>query len=168
MKLAAIILAVLVGTFIITIAAAALIGSLLDAHHTSTRSALVRRPRSDVYRMVIEPARYPEWRPDVRSIDILPAVDSRVRFLEHGASDTVTYEISEAVPDERVITTILDEDLGYRGTWTYTFTSQGDQTLVTITEDGEVTNVVFRFMARFIFGYTGGLDAYLKALKARS
>ena len=40
-------------------------------------------------------------------------------------------------------------------------------TRVTITENGEIYNVFFRFMARFVFGYTATMDRVLDALKAR-
>jgi hypothetical protein len=33
-----------------------------------------------------------------------------------------------------------------------------------ITEDGYVSNPLFRFMARFVFGYTSTVDSYMKSL----
>ncbi len=36
--------------------------------------------------------------------------------------------------------------------------------MVTITENGEIYNPFFRFMARFVFGYTVTMETYLKAL----
>ncbi len=36
-----------------------------------------------------------------------------------------------------------------------------------ITEDGEVYNVIFRFMARFFFGYTATIEGYLRDLGHR-
>ena len=38
---------------------------------------------------------------------------------------------------------------------------------VTLTEAGEIYNPIFRFMARFVFGYSGTIEAYLKALHAK-
>ena len=37
----------------------------------------------------------------------------------------------------------------------------------TITEDGEVYNLIFRFMSRFVFGHTATMDAFLKNLERR-
>jgi hypothetical protein len=37
-------------------------------------------------------------------------------------------------------------------------------TQVTITEKGTIPNPVFRFLSRFVFGYTATQDAYLRAL----
>ena len=33
-----------------------------------------------------------------------------------------------------------------------------------ITEDGEIYNVIFRFVARFFFGYTASIEGYLRDL----
>ena len=35
---------------------------------------------------------------------------------------------------------------------------------MTIREDGEVSNVIFRFMSRYIFGQTATIDSYLQSL----
>jgi hypothetical protein len=66
-----------------------------------------------------------------------------------------------------MVTRIRDTDLGYSGQWTYSFTPENGGTLVTITEDGEVSNVLFRFMSRYIFGHTATIDGYLESLAKR-
>jgi len=39
-----------------------------------------------------------------------------------------------------------------------------DATTVRITEDGDVYNLFFRFVSRFVIGHTRTIDAYLRAL----
>jgi hypothetical protein len=39
--------------------------------------------------------------------------------------------------------------------------------VVTITESGEIYNPVFRFMARFVFGYDSTMAGYLGALSRK-
>jgi hypothetical protein len=51
-----------------------------------------------------------------------------------------------------------------QGTWTYSLQSNGEFTIVRITEDGQVYNPVFRFMSRFVLGETRTMDVYLRAL----
>ncbi|HSR42141.1 MAG TPA: SRPBCC family protein, partial [Longimicrobiales bacterium] len=81
---------------------------------------------------------------------------------------TMTIETVEAEVPTRLVTRIADEDLPFGGTWTYELEPTGDgRTRVTITEDGEVYNPVFRFMARFVFGHTATMDTYLDGLEAR-
>jgi hypothetical protein len=66
-----------------------------------------------------------------------------------------------------MVTRILDTDLGYSGKWTYVFTAENGGTRVSITEDGEVSNVLFRFMSRYVFGQTATMEAYLSSLAKR-
>lgn len=70
----------------------------------------------------------------------------------------------EEVADEKLVARIVDRDLGYSGSWTYAFSDTPGGTLVSITENGEVSNILFRFLARFVFGHTSTMDAYLTAL----
>jgi hypothetical protein len=52
----------------------------------------------------------------------------------------------------------------FGGTWTFEVEPAADGCNVTITERGEVYNPFFRFMGRFVLGYSGTLNAYLQAL----
>jgi hypothetical protein len=63
-----------------------------------------------------------------------------------------------------MITRIRDTDLGYSGQWTYTFAAENSGTRVTIRENGEVSNVIFRFLSRYVFGHTATMDSYLTSL----
>jgi uncharacterized protein YndB with AHSA1/START domain len=124
-----------------------------------------RGPINEVYRAARDLEGHPKWRPDVKSIEILPPdEDGRTRFREVGSNGTVTYEIPEDIPDRRMVTTILDRDLGYSGSWTFVFKENGGATDLTITENGEITSLLFRFMSRYVFGHVAMIDAYLKAL----
>ncbi len=76
----------------------------------------------------------------------------------------MNYELVADVPAQRMVTRIRDTDLGYSGQWTYSFTPENGGTRVTIREDGEVSNVLFRFMSRYVFGQTSTIDGYLTSL----
>src|SRR5207253_11394629 len=76
----------------------------------------------------------------------------------------ITYEQVEAVPAQRFVSRIADTDQGFGGTWSFALTPDTGGTRVTITEDGFVSNPLFRFMSRFVFGYYGTQEAYLRAL----
>jgi hypothetical protein len=83
-------------------------------------------------------------------------------------SDTIDYAVDEDVPGQKLVTRILNTDLGYGGKWTYEFIPEGGGgTRVKITEDGEVSNVLFRFMSRYVFGHTATIDTYLTSLAKR-
>jgi uncharacterized protein YndB with AHSA1/START domain len=145
----------------------ALIGSRLPKAHSASRSVLLRQSPAQVYAVVRDFGSAPTWRSDVQRVEVETQLGGRVHFREHGGQGTVNYELAEDVPSQRMVTRILDTDLGYSGKWTYVFTPENGGTRVTITEDGEVSNVLFRFMSRYIFGHTATLDTYLTSLAKR-
>jgi len=145
----------------------ALIGSQLPKGHSAARSILLKQPPEKVYAVVRDFASAPTWRSDVQRIEVQPQTSGPLHFREEGSNGTVNYELTEDVPNQRMVTRILDTDLGYSGKWTYVFAAENGGTRVTITEDGEVSNVLFRFMSRYIFGHTATLDGYLSSLAKR-
>jgi len=145
----------------------ALIGSRLPKTHTASRSILLHQSPDQVYALVRDFASAPNWRSDVKRIEVQTQPGERLHFREEGKNGTVNYELAEDVPSQRMVTRVLDTDLGYSGKWTYVFTPENGGTRVAITEDGEVSNVLFRFMSRYFFGQTATLDGYLTSLAKR-
>jgi Polyketide cyclase / dehydrase and lipid transport len=141
-----------------------IIGALLPREHVASREIVLRRPPSEIYATLREFASAPKWRPNVHRVDMLDDVDGRVRFREYARHSRITYELVEDSPHEKLITRIVDQDLGYSGTWTYLLSPTNGGTRLRITENGDVSNALFRFMSRFAFGHTAAMDAYLRAL----
>ena len=164
MKLLITIVVCLVVGLVVIAGVIALIGSRLPKAHTASRSVVLHQSRQQVYKVVRDFPAAATWRSDVKRIEITSQPGDRVRFREHGKNGDVNYELFEDLPGERMVTRILDTDLGYSGKWTYAFAEENGATRVTITEDGEVANVIFRFMSRYIFGHTATLDSYLTSL----
>ena len=164
MKLALLILAGVVGVIILSVLLMALIGSFLPQEHSATRTVLLHKSPESVYAVARDFAGIPKWRTDVRSVDVKAGAEGRVQFREEGKHGAVNYELTEDVPARRMVTRITDTDLGYAGKWTYVFTAEGSNTRVTITEDGVVSNVLFRFLSRYAFGHAATIDTYLAAL----
>ena len=163
MKTAIIIVASIIGVIVLLFALMALIGSQMPRAHTASRSIVLRQPRPNVYAVIRDFKSAPAWRSGVKSVDIVETPGQKTRFTEHG-SDHVNYEVVEDVPNQRMVTRILNTDLGYSGQWTYELTDENGGTRVKITEDGDVSNVLFRFMSRYVFGHTSTMDTYLMGL----
>jgi len=51
--------------------------------------------------------------------------------------------------------------------WVHEISLEPGGSMLQITENGEIYNPLFRFMSRFVFGYTATIDAFIQALKAR-
>ena len=142
--------------------AAAAIGAMLPVRHHATRRARFRASPEAVYAVLAGP---PDWRTGVRGFGVLADSDKSQRWWEedsHGRR--VTYELAEARPGEKLGVRIAEPGLPFGGTWTFDLAPDGNGTMLRVTEDGEIYNVFFRFLARFVFGYYGSIETYLRDL----
>jgi hypothetical protein len=141
-------------------------GALLPRGHRAQRSARFAQTPSVVWAVIADPLAAASWHPDVRAVEALPAQDGRQRWREIG-SDAITYELVADEPPARRVVRIADDTLPFGGTWTYVLEGDSGGTRLTIIEDGEVRNPLFRFLARFAFGHGGTMEACLRALGRR-
>ena len=154
----------IVAVLALVVGVVAVVGSQLPRIHVASRSIVLRRAPQEVYAVARNFESAPKWRADVKRVEVDVRAGGPVNFREDGANGVVNYALIEDVPRERMVTRIRDTDLGYAGQWTYTFTPESGGTRVTIREDGEVSNVLFRFMSHYVFGHTATMDSYLKSL----
>ncbi|MEO8045106.1 MAG: SRPBCC family protein [Spartobacteria bacterium] len=158
---------ILAAGLVVLVGLVCLIGVLLPRQHRVAREIALGRSPRDVFAVVRDFRTAPSWRRHLRSVEMLAPADGHTRFREAAQNGSVTYEVMEEIPDTKLVTRILDRDLGYSGSWTYEFLPTQEGTRLRITEDGEVSNILFRFMSRFVFGQTKSLETYLKALGAK-
>jgi hypothetical protein len=93
---------------------------------------------------------------------MLPDRDGRPAWVEHLSTGPIPLETVDALPPQRLVLRIADPKLPFGGTWTYIVSPLPEGASLTITEDGFVSNVIFRFMSRFVFGHHATIDVYLK------
>jgi hypothetical protein len=153
-------------TMVLLILVATVWGAQLPRAHHAQRSARFAQPPSAVWAAISDPLAAAAWHPDVRSVEPLPAQDGRPRWREIG-SDAITYELVADEPPVRRVVRIADDALPFGGTWTYELAADGEGCRLRITEDGEVRNPLFRFLARYVFGHGGTMESYLRALGRR-
>ena len=122
----------------------AAVGWLLPVGHEASRSAAFNRPPAEVFALITDQKNYSTW----------------------WAGDSVKSEVVENVPPSRFVTRIVGET-SFGGTWTFDITPTAGGSRLSITERGEIYNVVFRALARFVFGYTGTMDSFLAAAQQR-
>ncbi|HXN71878.1 MAG TPA: SRPBCC family protein [Candidatus Acidoferrales bacterium] len=148
------------------IAAIFLIGSSLPKQHTATRAARFHQRPEAIWSAITDYSKFPEWRKGVARVEALPSANGKPSWREFDKYDhAIPYEIIESTPPQYLTTRIADPELPFGGTWTYQLTPQADDgTVLRITENGEVRNVFFRFVARLFIGYTKTMEDYLNAL----
>jgi uncharacterized protein YndB with AHSA1/START domain len=164
-------LLIIVGVIVGLVLIVTIIGALLPKKHTASRTARFNQPADRVWRIITDHANEPTWRGDIRKKERLPDQGGHAVWREHrGRGDVLTLETIELQPPSgtspgRMVGRIADENLPFGGTWTFVLTPEGAAACtLTITEDGEIYNPIFRFMARFVIGYHGSIDGYLRAL----
>lgn len=144
-----------------------IIGWSLPVEHHATREATFQSSPQSVYQLITDVDRYPEWRSSVKRIENLPDSAGKKRFREVGGDGSIVYEVETALPNSRVVMRIADRSLPFGGSWTHELIPRGDSTTHRITEDGEIYNPLFRFVARFIIGYTSTMETYLSDVRRR-
>lgn len=143
------------------------VGALLPIKHQAACRVLLRQPAAAVFAVISDPAGFPRWRPDLSAVEPLPDQDGRRCWREVSRFGPMDLRLEESVPDRRLVTRIVTKDSPFGGTWTFRLEPRGADTELTITENGEVYNVVFRALSRFVFGHTATLETYLRALGTR-
>ena len=165
--MAQVILTVL-GVIAALVGAVLVVGAVLPKRHTTTRSVRLRHSSEAVWAAITDVDGYAGWRTGLTRVERLPDADGRPRWREYTTSGKITFEVTGSAVPSRWVTRIADPDLPFGGTWTYLVTSTSDGgSTVTIAEDGEIYNPVFRFVSRFVIGHTATLDKYLTALGAK-
>jgi hypothetical protein len=154
------------GGLALLVAAMAMVGAMLPRDHHITRKARFHVAPDALYAVLAGP---PDWRTGVKSWGVLPDQEGRRRWWEqdtHGRK--ITFELVEAKPPGRLITRIAEAGLPFGGGWTFEISPiEGGGAELRIREDGEIYYAIFRFMARFFFGYTGSIETYLRDMGAK-
>ena len=156
------ILFIVLGVIIFAIAAVVVVGALLPKSHTASRTAIIKATPEQVFALISGPQ---DWRTDLKEYKFFDESGRHMQRDTDKHGQTITYEIVQSQPPALRKTTIADKNLPFGGSWTWNIQPESDGCAVTITEDGEVYNPVFRFVSRFIMGHTRTIDNYLAMLE---
>jgi uncharacterized protein YndB with AHSA1/START domain len=142
----------------------AIVGALQPVAHAVARRIRLHQPAALVFATITDVAAAPQWRKDLRSVSLLPPQDGRRCYREVSGFGPIDFRVEHEDPGKQLITRIVTPKSPFGGTWTFALAPSGDGTELTITENGEVYNVIFRALSRFVFGHTTTIDAYLTSL----
>src|SRR5262249_51324787 len=148
----------LVGLFVVIAA----VGLVLPRDHIAARRAMLARPPEEVWRALTDLDAHPRWRRGVTAIERL----SPTAFRERSSHGVIAFEIVEDRPAELRITRIADPGLPFGGRWIFELAAEGGGTRLTITEDGFITNPIFRFLSRTVFSTASSIEKFLADLGA--
>lgn len=122
----------------------AAIGMLLPVAHQESRSADFSTPPEAVFVLVSDVDAYRSW----------------------WAGATVKSEVVTRVPPSTLVTRVVGETQ-FGGTWTFEIVPTASGSRMTITERGEIYNVIFRALSRFVFGYASTMESCLAAAQKK-
>jgi hypothetical protein len=152
---------------VVVVGGVAGIGLTLPEAHVVSRSAKLSVPPDTVWGLITNVADYPKWRKDVQRVEQVAGVP-HLTWREITSHDKLTYEAVKVEPRTHFVSQIVDEGIGFAGSWDYTIVPDGKGSMITITENGQVFNPLFRFVSQYVMGQTATLDKYLTALTART
>ncbi|MGH7538470.1 MAG: SRPBCC family protein [Gemmatimonadales bacterium] len=164
MKWLLIVLAALVGV----VALMALIGALVPRDHVAGASVTLRQPAESVWKVVRDLGGIPQWWGEVKQSERIPDGGGPERWSQAMSGFKMALVVEVDDPPHRLVTRIdAPPDAPFGGTWTYVIAPTPGGSRLTVTERGWIGNPIFRFLSRFVFGYYGTQEGYLRALGKR-
>jgi hypothetical protein len=145
------------------------LGLLLPVKHQAIRERTYRATPAQLFALISDVERFPEWRKSVKRVEMLPPVDGQLHYREVGSDGSILFAHVSEIPGRQLVGRIADPTLPFGGGWTFDMIpgSAAGTTTLRITENGEVYNPVFRFVSRFVMGHTATIDRYLGDVATR-
>jgi len=145
-----------------------IVGLTLPKRHRASRTVTFAAAPAVVFAAISDFRRYPEWRSDVKQIAVEGDGGQGSLVREENKTGTIPYRVEVLAPPSRLVMRIADQKLPFGGTWTYELEPAAGGTSVTLTEDGEVYNPLFRVMQKLFFSPYRTIDTFLANLKERA
>ncbi len=157
-----IVLVVLLGLLALVLSVAAFVPR---KHAVSVRARYDQTP-TVVWAVITDVDALPSWRSDVRSVERLPDVHGRPAWIERSKHGALPLAVVEWDAPRKLVTRIADDarKLSFGGTWTWHLREVPNGCELTITENGFISNSLFRVITHYGFGYTRTIEAYQRAL----
>jgi uncharacterized protein YndB with AHSA1/START domain len=127
---------------------------------------IISAPREQVFALLADPRRTPEWRTEVEAIhDYRETGNGLAAWTEVSGGAELDLRISERVDNERIVIVVDDEFAHYRGEWVFTFSDHEGGTRLAVTEAGEVPNPFIRGMFHLLANRDKTQQAHLDSIR---
>ena len=155
------------------------IGTSLPIAHSAECVTFLTAAPDAVFYAINDERSSVAWRPELRSVSLTSGSGKTAVWRETYKDGqvltlrTVTGSLLRGPNGLRVDNLVrsipFDPRAGFDGTWTYTISAPREPapTVVSIEEQGNIYNPVFRFLSKYIFGYTGSIRTYLGDLSQK-
>jgi hypothetical protein len=141
-----------------------LIGWFLPQNHAATRLMFYHQPSEAIWSAITDTSAMPSWREGLKSVKPLPDHNGLPAHIEVTSFGEIPLETVEMIPPRKLVSRVAGPVQPFGGTWTFEITPAPGGAALRITEQGYVSNPLFRFLSRFVFGYTSNIESYLRSL----
>jgi hypothetical protein len=161
-----------IGVIALVVLVAFAIGATLPVEHSVSITGTVAAPPAKVFALITDVANSPKWRPQVKTVEVLPKDNSRDQWVEdYGSGQTMKFlaiTTAPVGPNGSAVRKVKTDGKDFGGSWTYELSPgpTANSTTLKITENGYINSAFFRFVMAYISGPTKNLDDYMKALQA--
>ena len=141
------------------------IGSSLPTTSTISRRAHFNHRPETLWEIIADFQSQTVWRDGLVKVERLPNKNGRQIWRETvNQEPPLTLETVESIPPRRLVRRLSDQRVSFEHSWTLEIGEYGEVTSLTITENNEIHNPIFRFMSRISIKRTGDIDKYIKSL----
>jgi len=159
---------VLLGLMAALVAGPFAAGMFIPKQHVVSSSITLSQLPDSVWAVLRDLGGYPNWWSDIKSsVPDEEGGDKEVWIQKDAQGHALPLLVVQSNPPTVLVTEIVAEKLPFSGVWTYEIEPVAAGSRVTITEDGEVFNPIFRLVARLFLGHHTTIDRCLEALGQR-
>ena len=142
------------------------IGAMLPVKHVASKSTNLKASNAQVWGLMTDYKNAANWRTDLvkataetndENIEIIYEYENEKSFM--------AFETLEEIGQQKLVRRIYGKNLPFGGTWTFELQKTDVGTRLTITENGEIHNILFRFVAKFIMGHDATILNYIKDIE---
>ncbi len=161
-----IVLLILFGGVLGMAAMAYVIGLFVPRAHEETRGREVPQSCERVWKRLTDFERFPDWQPWMARVERLHGGDGVGGVWRHveKRGDHLDLEVTEMEPPRRLVTTIADPSLPFKGSWTMELEPKGINCRLQITERGEVPNPLMRTLWVLFRPAKSSVEKFLEAV----
>jgi len=142
-------------------------GLTIPAQYTTSRNQHFDITPEELWSTLVSFEKYAEWRENIYAIKILPDGEGYGAWKEiDGEGNTSPYRIVKHEPDRFLVIETIKELDSRDQSWTFELLTDEDDKGVTlsITEHGEIDDLLPRVIAHFFIGHDLNTDAYLRSI----
>lgn len=137
-------------------------GLVTPRRHTVARRITIPVSEDVVWSTIRDVAQYDDWRHELEMVEVVDRDQPQPRWRETRTNGSITFGIVEEHAPTRMVARMLEEDVAIQGEWRWHIATRDGQTSLTITEVGDVANLLYRFVGAHISGHTSKIDTYLQ------